>query len=684
VLRPSKYLSLCSAARYFATLLLILLASMPVKALAQNALVLDANGFRADMADYVRFYEDRFSALTPEEALSLDLQTNFEPVPGNLIDFGFSQSLYWLRFTVRNGVGHRNGWKLSLDVPYIERIEVYKADVGSELTRAPEVIFSITDGEPFAARSEAYRNLVADVVLEADEAAEILVAYSSKQATQLPMLLESAEAFYSRTRAEDMHNWAMLALLMGMTIISTVYLAALGYRTAYFYGVYILLGALYMFHTDGYAFQFLWPNQPDWNRMAIAPIGLSMVASGTLFARSYVDAPVNHSRLNVVLLAAAAGSLTFLVLSIWALQYSWFKTGSLLFVVACAGLQLATGILAVRRGQSGAWLFLAGASTVIISVLVGIYGYLNPGLFNQDMAAHNARYALLFEGFAFSFAIFLHTQRIRRERDSAMRREIKTSTEKLALSEALRSAETSHKRAVELAEQRREQIASTAHDIKQPLMGLRIALMKMNESNPQEAAHITQSFDYLDELVRSNLEESKPVRMTKETAAVPELSEHDHGHDSDPQEARESFPVSVVLNNVTAMFREEARVRGVDLRTAPSNAMVDAAPVPVMRMVSNLVSNAVKYGDGGRVLLGCRRFGGKIRIEVHNTGAGISAAELERLQRPYERGKANGADGTGLGLSLVKDLAAVHGIQFRLFSVEGRGTVASLAVPLAP
>ena len=81
----------------------------------------------------------------------------------------------------------------------------------------------------------------------------------------------------------------------------------------------------------------------------------------------------------MVLLAAAGGSLSLLAVSFWFRDANWFKTGTLLFVVLCAILQLVSGALATRRGQAGAWLFFAGALAVISSVLFGIIGYLNPG-----------------------------------------------------------------------------------------------------------------------------------------------------------------------------------------------------------------------------------------------------------------------------------------------------------------
>ena len=654
---------------------------------AGEPLKLVGKGDAADLAPYIRYVEDADKRLGPQDAQRLDLDEDYKPVTGDLVDFGFTRSRFWLRASVANVTAQAGTWKLALDVPNIERLSVYVVDapaIGSE----PRLIFSIDDDDPFSERGERYRNFVTDLALDAGEQVDLLISYSSAQATQLPIFVESPDRFYSRVRAEDMHNWALFALLVGMTLMSAVYVAALGFNTALYYGAYILLSGLYLFHTDGYAFQYLWPSLPGWNKVAVAPIGLALVASGSLFARSYIDAPRRHPRLNRVLIGAAAASTSLLVMSFGLLRFDWFKTAALLFAALCAVLQLAAGALAVRQRQAGGWLFLGGAAAVISAVLFGIFGYLNPGHFNQDIAGHAARYALLVEGGAFALAVFAHTQNLRRDHDEALRREIEAGEEKLALSEALREAEGSYARAVDVAEQRRAQLASTAHDIKQPLTSLRMALMRLNADAPQTTEQISRSFDYLDDLVRSNLESTTPVPVpvvdraaSEQLEEIVEVSENGHTAFADRTEPVERFEVSVVLNNVAAMFRDEAAAKGVELALVPSSAEIDAAPVPLMRMVSNLVSNAVKHAGEGRVLIGCRRSSGGVRIEVHDDGRGMSEVEIEQVFKPYSKGSQS--DGTGLGLALVSDLAREHGLAFSLSSAEGRGTVAAIAIPPA-
>jgi len=90
------------------------------------------------------------------------------------------------------------------------------------------------------------------------------------------------------------------------------------------------------------------------------------------------------------------------------------------------------------------------------------------------------------------------------------------------------------------------------------------------------------------------------------------------------------------------------------------------------------VSNAVKYTGTGSVLLGCCRDDDRVRIEVHDTGAGMSPDEVDRVLKPYQKGETGG---TGLGHAVVARLAREQGFAFDVTSTPGRGSAFSVSVP---
>ena len=104
------------------------------------------------------------------------------------------------------------------------------------------------------------------------------------------------------------------------------------------------------------------------------------------------------------------------------------------------------------------------------------------------------------------------------------------------------------------------------------------------------------------------------------------------------------------------------------------------------RLLQNLVSNAIKYTPRGRVLIGCRRRGKRLRIDVYDTGIGIPASKKRVIFREFHRldQGAKVARGLGLGLSIVERIARVLDHRLELKSALGRGSHFSVEVPVAP
>jgi CheY-like chemotaxis protein len=114
---------------------------------------------------------------------------------------------------------------------------------------------------------------------------------------------------------------------------------------------------------------------------------------------------------------------------------------------------------------------------------------------------------------------------------------------------------------------------------------------------------------------------------------------------------------------------------------------VRSDPVLLARMVGNLVSNAIRYTEEGRILVGCRRVAGALHIEVHDTGIGIAPEEHEAVFREfYQSGsgarRRGRAVGMGLGLAIVSGLAEALDHPVALRSEPGVGSSFAVRVPL--
>jgi len=150
------------------------------------------------------------------------------------------------------------------------------------------------------------------------------------------------------------------------------------------------------------------------------------------------------------------------------------------------------------------------------------------------------------------------------------------------------------------------------------------------------------------------------------------------------------FALQPLFESLATAFAPTAARNGVELVIVPTSAFVDTDPAFLRRILQNLLSNALRYGrtEGrpARVLLGCRRAGGSLRIEVRDNGPGIPADkqavifdEFVRLQ-PEDEGPRE-ERGLGLGLAIVDRIARMLDLPVGLSSAPGRGSIFSVTVP---
>ncbi len=147
-----------------------------------------------------------------------------------------------------------------------------------------------------------------------------------------------------------------------------------------------------------------------------------------------------------------------------------------------------------------------------------------------------------------------------------------------------------------------------------------------------------------------------------------------------------TFPMNDLLTVLRDQFTYHAQAQGLTLTVIACSLWVESDPRLLEQMIRNLVSNALKYTKHGSVLLGCRRRGDSVSIEVWDTGIGIAETELQAIFQEYrqlDNPARERSHGLGLGLSIVQRLGALLGHEVHVTSQPGKGSVFSIDVPLA-
>jgi CheY-like chemotaxis protein/anti-sigma regulatory factor (Ser/Thr protein kinase) len=213
-------------------------------------------------------------------------------------------------------------------------------------------------------------------------------------------------------------------------------------------------------------------------------------------------------------------------------------------------------------------------------------------------------------------------------------------------------------------------LAAASHDLMQPLNAARLFISALLQQEPDERTatsvrRIDASLSSAEEVLVTLLDISK----LDAGALPPNVS---------------TFPVEEVLGELVAEFNVLARGGGIALRHVPCSLAVRSDRRFLRRIVQNLLSNALRYTSKGKVLLGCRRVGDAVRIEVWDTGPGIPADRLDEIFEEFRRLQRKdrmGEKGLGLGLAIAQRMATALGHRLDVRSWPGRGSVFSIDVP---
>jgi signal transduction histidine kinase/CheY-like chemotaxis protein len=216
-------------------------------------------------------------------------------------------------------------------------------------------------------------------------------------------------------------------------------------------------------------------------------------------------------------------------------------------------------------------------------------------------------------------------------------------------------------------------LAAASHDLRQPLHALGLFLAQLRgETNRDERERLLGRID------------ATVSAMNELFDALLDISKLDAGalalHRTD-------FPIARLLSRTEATFAGTARVRGLRLRVVQSSAWVRSDSILLERILLNFASNAARYTKSGGIVIGCRRRGPSLRIDVCDTGLGIPEDQrqyifsefyqISGLRRSDDRG------GLGLGLSIVERLGRLLNHPIELASQVGRGSRFSVTVPIA-
>ena len=241
--------------------------------------------------------------------------------------------------------------------------------------------------------------------------------------------------------------------------------------------------------------------------------------------------------------------------------------------------------------------------------------------------------------------------------------------------EGHRQAQVSLEKAIEEADQanmsKTKFLAAVSHDLLQPLNAAQLFNSSLSEqvqntSLESIVSSVDISLNDLENLICTL------VDISKLDAGVVKAD-------------KSSFKLADLLDNLANEYQQQTHHYGVELHYVTTDIIVHSDSVLLARVLRNFLSNAFRYTENGKVLLGCRRHGNYVSIEVWDNGVGIAKEKIKEIFQEFKRlksSKTSFRNGLGLGLAIVEKISKVLTHAIKVDSVQGKGSMFSIQVPL--
>jgi len=614
----------------------------------------------APAIEKVHFFSSTENDADPATALTLFQHDNVETKSGHIFNLGLAQGYYWLKVDINNVNSPKNSLRLVTHAAYRPLITAYLV----EQNHYTEILHS-TNNDVYSNRPQPFRLLSSKAFSITQPDAFILIRYQVIGSSLLKLQLLNELQFNQLLHDDTSQASVFYSFSIACIIIFLFFSAAMQEKISLYYSLIFTVALLFITAIEGFAFKHFWPESPVWNHYS--PLVLLYFLSAAGFYLSSIGNQLRQqqklfnktTRLFAViclLLAASCLLFDFVLLAIianilFALMFisqticiaSWVKTGPQYNKVTLGVALLLT-------------LF------VISMVLLSLTGT----LFSSFVYFSANRIVYLIATLVTISAIILHVAHLRKSHEQSLQRELELSKRDADKSKALFQAQQNFNRAQSLATLHQQQLASASHDMKQPLISLRSTIdASMQDASTEIKQQLHNALDYLNNLCNQHLQQSNP--QTEEPATQQEENS-----------TEEPYALQLLFDTVIRMFNAEALEKNIELRCQPCTVIIREPATIIMRILSNLIGNAIKHSQNGKVLLGVRRRGHKLDIQVHDSGPGMTEEQLQTLSQAYQKGPES--EGHGLGLAICQQLASQHGMQLEIYSVLGRGTSCCLQI----
>ncbi|WP_415881380.1 NahK/ErcS family hybrid sensor histidine kinase/response regulator [Neptuniibacter sp. QD34_54] len=214
-------------------------------------------------------------------------------------------------------------------------------------------------------------------------------------------------------------------------------------------------------------------------------------------------------------------------------------------------------------------------------------------------------------------------------------------------------------------------LAAASHDLLQPMNAARLLIAALRERSLEaQDAHLVERVHLALENAEDLLTDLLDISKLDQNAVQPDVTD---------------FRINQLLLSMVNEFQAVAENKSIHLKLVECSAAVTSDSRLLLRIIRNFISNAIRYTEKGRVIVGCRRKGALLSIQVWDTGLGIPEEKQQLVFKEFqqlENKSAKDRQGVGLGLAIVERIAKMLGHRLVVKSVPDKGSMFAVEVPL--
>ena len=614
----------------------------------------------------IQYFQSNKTGIDPTAALDIAIhrfqQGKTETLQGNIFNQGLNQSFYWLKLDISENTHLNNAVRLVTNVAYRPLITAYLVENGSYTK-----ILQSTASDTFSDRSHAFRLLNSTPFIIKPPGAFILIQYQVIGSSILQLQLLDNSQFTQLQLDDSSQSTMFYSFSFASIVIFMLFSAAMQEKISLYYSLLFSIALLFIATIDGFAFKYFWPSLPGWNHYSPLLLLYLLSAAGFYLAGIANQTTRHHQLFRKVmiglttislLLAASCTLFDFVLLA---------KSANVLLALMFIAQTMSIASW-VKTGPQYNKVTLCVAMPLTLSVVFLVFLSFNSTLLPGFIYFSSNRIVYLIASLVTMSVIILHVAHLKKSHQQSLARELELSRRDAERNNALFQAQQNFNRAQSLATLRQQQLASASHDMKQPLVSLRSTIdAAMQDAAPAIQQQLHNALDYLNNLCNQHLQQTNPdnAQSTAQT--------NDAESSTD-----EPYSLQLLFDTVIRMFTAEAVEKNIELRCQPSTVITSQPATVIMRILSNLIGNAIKHSKDAKILLGVRRRGNMLILQVHDTGPGMNEEQLQQLSQAYRKGPDS--NGHGLGLAICQQLAEQHGMQLEVRSILGRGTSCCLQI----